>query len=101
MMYTKGPWTDDGGIICGNGTIADVEGFVVAYADRSGDWPRFQRHVSGLEMRANATLISAAPELYEALEEALADIRCYYGTTYLNQHAKAEAALTKARGETK
>lgn len=66
---TPGPWFDDGGIICGNGSIADVDGFVVAYVDRSGDWPRFQRNVSGLEMRANARLIAQAPRMLEALRK--------------------------------
>ena len=53
---------------------------------------------------ANAHLIAAAPELYEALEGLLADITEYQEINNLggqNNHwqVKAKAALAKARGE--
>ena len=50
---------------------------------------------------ANAALIAAAPDLYEALDEIAAEL----GATYLTDAAMvnirhtAEAALAKARGE--
>ena len=53
---------------------------------------------------ANAHLIAAAPELYEALDGLLADITEYQEINNLggqNNHwqVKAKAALAKARGE--
>ena len=45
---------------------------------------------------ANAHLIAAAPELYEALEELLIQTRQY---GHEPEIAMAEAALAKARGE--
>lgn len=61
------------------------------------------------QIHANAHLIAAAPELYEALEAMLAGWR--YAMTFIarqcdldgvgwkNAENKAEAALAKARGE--
>lgn len=53
---------------------------------------------------ANAHLIAAAPELYEALDGLLADITEYQEINFLggeNNHwqVRARAALAKARGE--
>ena len=51
----------------------------------------------------NAHLIAAAPEMYEALEEARCTIQAlvdegYAG--YVHQRCRIDKALTKARGET-
>jgi hypothetical protein len=54
------------------------------------------------ESYANAHLIAAAPELYEALEEIFFDGQDYAQRSgkYVSWLKKAEAALIKARGET-
>jgi hypothetical protein len=53
--------------------------------------------------KANANLIAAAPELYEACEEALANDIAAEGegasNMFLALREKLEAALKKARGE--
>lgn len=52
---------------------------------------------------ANARLIAAAPELYEALDEALGLVQALINegyTGYIDQRERISAALAKARGET-
>ena len=54
------------------------------------------------EAEANAHLIAAAPDLYEALLEARKTVQClvdegYAG--YAGQRARIDAALAKARGD--
>lgn len=56
----------------------------------------FRLEVTGENIAANAHLIAAAPELYEALEQALA----VHGESY-SWGTAAKAALRKARGERK
>lgn len=58
------------------------------------------------EVRANAHLIAAAPDLYDALAEALADYDNWaaHEDNYPHEHLvvwaeKARAAIAKARGE--
>lgn len=64
-------------------------------ANAEGGGPR--RAVAAPEARANAFLIAAAPELYEALEECL---REHGGFTIKGEcERRAVAALAKARGE--
>ena len=48
---------------------------------------------------ANAQIIAAAPELYEALAECEAWIRRYHNDDRPDLAEKASAALSKARGE--
>lgn len=73
------------------------QGKITVYATRNGDDDKIIIGVSQfgpLEQReANARLIAAAPELYEALRE-LADHNGKHPA-----HHRALAALTKARGE--
>jgi hypothetical protein len=57
---------------------------------------------SNEECQGNADLIAAAPELYEALENALDrldDISIYYNIDLSEEIKAANAALAKARGE--
>lgn len=61
--HTKGPWERDDGFIKGGGKI-------VALA-------HFNRRENTEEERANANLIAAAPELLEACENALEQIKKY------------------------
>jgi hypothetical protein len=53
------------------------------------------------ENRANAALVSAAPELLEALEAALPLLRAYADGGWLSATLKAERATAKAKGEVK
>lgn len=50
------------------------------------------------EYRANARLIAAAPELYEALQVAELALR-ERGLRVLGEYKQIESALAKARGE--
>lgn len=52
------------------------------------------------QTEANARLIAAAPELYEALEELLSATKEVGYVHYAPMRRKAEAVLAKARGET-
>lgn len=53
------------------------------------------------EDRANANLIAAAPELYEALVEAIDELECYEvdASGELYNNPRFNAILAKARGE--
>ena len=108
-MFTPGPWdqepTGDGKRICiGLGLFDGPNGYDVAevYSDDVTE-------ETYKEAKANAHLIAAAPDLYEALEVALEQaIGCFqnhYGEDPIGipepeYIQKARAALAKARGET-
>ena len=102
--FTPGPWWIDGQGI-GPKSFADDQSYgittPVAYIEEY-DWP--ENHV------ANAHLIAAAPELYEALEKSAEVFRVYQAHhEYKGDEKKAErnkvyaeqmeAVLNKARGE--
>ena len=81
MEYTKGPWTvgqPSGKTIFGKSDyIGNDEIFQrVAICDESGLYHQgfTVKALIEEEARANARLISTAPELYEALKRAIADI---------------------------
>lgn len=91
--FTKGPWTS------GVGTST---GMVV----RANHEPKVRRNVAscgGMNREANANLIAAAPDMYEALEWLET-----YAMIQVDRHPDAEdnkgwrriiAALAKARGK--
>lgn len=97
--FTPGPWKHDQGyVFSGDGLWhGDEHGWIVA---------RIARHNGEGDSeidRANAVLIAAAPELYEALQE-LADLQ--NGPPLIKDEddwnaamAATWAALAKARGE--
>ena len=90
--WTKGPWRYDrtnGSPTTGEHMIAGAKpGYLAEVRDcGSGD------------VRANAHLISAAPDLYAALDGLLGLLDA--GSLYEPQAYAARAALAKARGETK
>ena len=88
-MFTPGPWVVDGTLV-----YADV-GIQPHITDTGGFTD---------EPIANASLIAAAPDMYEALEEAILEYGKPGGPwnvptepgTWID---KAKAALVKARGE--
>ena len=91
--WTPGPWVIDDATrpaeICTIHHTSHHNGFVYVRGEL-GYWDADED-----ENMANANLIAAAPELYEALQAALA---CHVGTdeVWLDE---ARAALAKARGE--
>lgn len=78
---TPGPWSVGGNE--GNKLSVNADPYFVALVDE------------GDSQEANACLIAAAPELLEALQDLQARACIYVNTS------KAEAAITKATGETK
>jgi hypothetical protein len=93
--WTKGPWEVDFQN-CHVGQVA------VCHGDGDGYWEVWSPNWGGgIDQEANAHLIAAAPELYEALDE-LADLMQgvidgdYKPDSYTLQVAKV--ALAKARG---
>jgi hypothetical protein len=97
---TPGPWTYDQ-TVCITGSehlpcVVDAYGLVVAECQDDGH--------SEIECEANAHLIAAAPELYEALallfEHGPVDIAFAGNPVACDAlEAKCRAALAKARGE--
>lgn len=83
--FTPGPWS----VIKGRHFYEDRFGVEI-----KGDDFSIQPQMGMTE--ANAHLIAAAPELYEALEELLIQTRQYGHKPEIKM---AEAALAKARGE--
>lgn len=64
-----------------------------------GSGARGERPVTRAEMEANARLIAAAPELYEALDGLLAVVNVRIDDPRTAQFDAARAALAKATGE--
>jgi hypothetical protein len=93
MNYTKGEW-----IKGSKGSIDDKGGFPIAivYPDT-----RLSSKDSIAKREANAHLIAAAPDMYEALQEALG----IFPGDWINQpylvdiHIKIQQALAKAEGK--
>ena len=87
-QFTPGPWYGDG---------REDKALLLVYTERGRDICFVPE--DGAEDQANAHLIAAAPDLYEALDQILwsfgSDIRDYDA----DLHTLAYAALAKARGE--
>lgn len=101
-MHTPGPWRivkghfpNDGAYDYGIFAEIDWKRHVIAEAFGRSDETTFH------DSRANATLIAAAPDMYEALAEFENE---YRGGEYDDElwplMKKARAALAKARGKT-
>jgi hypothetical protein len=97
--FTPGPWVVGNifeltfGVKRGNGT--EPIGFVYGPS-------LAERYDVGRTALANARLIAAAPELYEALERTLNWLASYPGEGAMGiggPYEQARAALAKARGE--
>mgnify|MGYP000886265515 CR=1 FL=1 len=88
--FTKGPWrvgpVDDTLVM-----DANREEIAQALGDHDGeDWE---------SVYANAALISAAPDLYEALSDLVCILELDTRSHVFDAVCSARAALTKARGE--
>lgn len=99
--FTKGPWS----AFCVGSTVAvDIGPKPTGAGTCIVSWPGFDScNLPLREQKANAHLIAAAPELYEALEELvdlMEGVRTgdYTPDSFTNQ--VAHSALAKARGET-
>lgn len=93
--FTKGPWDYSGTVEDhrGNPCVTDADNLVVAVALDDGK--------EAEECEANARLISAAPDLYEALKHARDELGQYEmersGEQYNSQ--RINEALSKAEGK--
>ena len=98
--YTPGPWiecrgSDHTGCICGL-VWSETDDVPIASCDMRVWHDGPERFLELPERQANARLIAAAPDLYEALKLIEAD----YTTIALHKDTRTaiEAALKKARG---
>lgn len=99
--FTPGPWVVEDPF--------DFELSVVANGDQApGDWtfiagcklPDEDDHnITGREAHANARLIAAAPELYEALERVERELTLSDDNATAGLLGAVHIALAKARGE--
>ena len=95
--FTSGPWVVDFG-----GTIGHVKSVAENEYANTPTVARYDIGIPGVsesEQYANAQLIAAAPELYEALKQAVTSMQ---DAGYPNSHLAVRAgmqALAKARGE--
>ena len=115
-LWTPGPWSvphfadDDTQCNCGY-VLAEYGGMgaiatVHVCKEMRGDWGD-DEGPDAVSARANAHLIAAAPDLYEALADLAAAYKslCLMtGKTFYeddcSQYQRSTAALAKARGET-
>lgn len=92
--FTPGPWKYD----AGSGYVETLEGNLVANPRSGGHLPgQFEANT-----RANAALIAAAPEMFEALETSLKllqEAELIYGFRNPVFTRELEKILKKARGE--
>jgi hypothetical protein len=94
--HTSGPWfTDEADHDCPNQNIRIKRRAHTICTVFIDDAPV---HDFNATQRANARLIAAAPDLLDALEDAIADREGYSMHDWLD---KARAAFAKATGETK
>ena len=116
--WTPGPWALNIRASMGDATgeiVAEIEPTNSA-RDYRGDITRLQSccHIGGIgheELTANANLIAAAPDLYAALDAAMAFIESHVADPDITdvmirnyrtlQDLRPRDVLAKARGETK
>ena len=96
---TPGPWAVCSGINAADRPGIEAPGFrlsIVVYGTDDDEEGVFGR--TGQEAEANARLIAAAPDLLEALQDALCALECC-GKDF-PAATKASAAIAKATGGT-
>lgn len=97
--HTPGPWSVDPSEFCG-ARINGPHGLSVAHATQRDTFPsNSPGSISQSEAEANGRLISAAPELLEALRDTLALLEAYCGESEGCTRKQARAAIAKATGE--
>ena len=110
--FTPGPWVTSGEFTLVGQTGRRWEEYVAEVRPTSGEYRgkiadlQSANCISGIdgnECKANAHLIAAAPEMYEALEELLRCVRSFEqegeAEWMKSEIRDAEKALAKARGE--
>ncbi len=106
--WTPGPWQvvidDDGNPLSGRPSVSASDELDCSIVHWDGFVQEYWRSARGdKEIHANAHLIAAAPELYDALFDLLNKVSHIRGidmTFYAETEMKrAEAALKKAKGE--
>ena len=98
MNHTPGPWETRE--IAGNG--ANIPARMEIVAPEGEGAKKLIANIYGFSLpmgRANARLIAAAPELYEALVDLLGFL--FHGKKDRQAILRATAAIAKARGEDK
>lgn len=97
--HTHGPWHIEGNMVVSNYAPRRVWGDNSQY---SGKFIVCQPHMyvsaEGGELEANTRLIAAAPELLEALTDALCALEVC-GRNFDHVMGKARDAIAKAKGE--
>lgn len=103
--HTPGPWRFaglNGGMETIEGKVFGVENIPIAaafYETRDMRVPQTQEY--GDQVRANARLIAAAPELLEAckvLADLCTDAKCVQSVKWTSARDQARAAIQKAEG---
>ncbi len=97
--WTKGPWVWRPAYLNAGQDEADTLAGTVGDTEGDGMCVAAIHHDAGLPAVANANLIAAAPELYEALEELVRVQMDGDWEYWRGARDRAEAALAKARGE--
>lgn len=100
MSYTKGPWeavksvdnccTEDDSAVWGS--IMSDEGYYVARI-----WNDIEEDCDETQPKANARLISAAPDMAEALRDLLEDYRFAASEWDMDARAQADLLIEQAR----
>lgn len=98
--FTQGPWSLEKGVSPLSTSILDSNGDYVIAGEYDGYMTPFSCK-EDIEAKANAYLVSTAPELYNILQEALDEEIAYERgeRVYGKWIEKAKAVLAKARGE--
>ena len=93
--FTKGPWRIDQGAIFGDDGV-DYDRMV---ASLTGYTRNFEADLVATQNKANAHLIAAAPDMYEALKAALGWMEMMEGVGNSSAWVDIKDAIAKAEGD--